>query len=232
MTAWLVLWENNTCTPNLRIYSLICRCAGDVASRHVDIPRVSSRRVRVTRSTEDIGAKDVDYSMYQAHGTTYSRCSDRCVPPCFFFNSNVCPHSQPFTRTLYISSCTACQLKQTTKQHHNSSLYHVTLIRSCAWVIYISAETCWCRCTTSDRHAVDCDVAGILMISGWLLLISFSMIFARFYKDSAPDEMPCGVKVWFMVGRYICLKDNILIMYPKYIVYPRLTLVNQTRRMI
>ena len=110
------------------------------------------------------------------------------------------------------------KLKQTMKQHHNSSLHHVTLMRSCTLVhvICISAETCWCRCITSDKHAVDRDVAGILMISGWLLLISFSMIFARFYKDSAPDEMPCGVKVWFMVGRFICWKDSILLMYHKY----------------
>ena len=155
------------------------------------------------------------------------------VFPCFvLFNSNVCPHSQPFIRTLYISSCTAYQPEADTKTSSSFNSYHATLIRSCTFVIYINAGTCWCQCITCDKHAVDRDVAGILMVSGWLLLISFSMIFARFYKDSAPDEMPCGVKVWFMVGRYICLKDNILIMYPKYIVYPRLPLVNQTRRMI
>ena len=41
--------------------------------------------------------------------------------------------------------------------------------------------------------------AGVLMITAWMLLISISLILARFYKPAFPGKTVCGVQIWFAV---------------------------------
>ena len=40
----------------------------------------------------------------------------------------------------------------------------------------------------------------MLMITAWMLLISVSLILARFYKPAFPNNILCGVQVWFAVS--------------------------------
>ena len=41
----------------------------------------------------------------------------------------------------------------------------------------------------------------MLMITAWMLLISVSLILARFYKPAFPNNILCGVQVWFAVSQ-------------------------------
>ena len=38
------------------------------------------------------------------------------------------------------------------------------------------------------------------MITAWMLLISLSLILARFYKPAFPGKTVCGVQIWFAVS--------------------------------
>ena len=56
------------------------------------------------------------------------------------------------------------------------------------------------------------------MMAGWLVFISFSVVFARFYKNAAAEKTVCGKQIWFMVHRLINMVAVLGLIVPAFIV--------------
>lgn len=60
---------------------------------------------------------------------------------------------------------------------------------------------------------------GSLMVISWLAIVSIGIIFARYFKESFPNSLVCGVKFWFAIHRTFMVAAVICVSVASYLSF-------------